>query len=212
LPGNCVEIVATATGSGFETAAPEGVTIRLVPPGVIQPPASSPTAAFTFSPQPASANAAVIFDASATQVGSGASQIVSYNWTFGDGSTSTIQNPSHSYAVAGTYTVAFTVTDNQGATTSVSHTVTVASGNQPPIAGFTSSCSGRTCSFLSTSSDPDGSIAVYSWTFGDGGTSTLQDPAHTYAVGGVTYTVTLTVTDNQGATNTVSQSRHVRRR
>src|SRR5260221_10158619 len=53
LPGNCVDIVATASGSGFESAAPEGVTIRLVPPGVIQPPATSPTAAFTFSPQPA---------------------------------------------------------------------------------------------------------------------------------------------------------------
>src|SRR5882672_11285213 len=111
LPGNCVEIVATATGSGFETAAPEGVTIRLVPPGVIQPPASSPTAAFTFSPQPASANAAVIFDASATQVGSGASQIVSYNWTFGDGSSGTGKTVTHTFTAQGSFSVALTVTN-----------------------------------------------------------------------------------------------------
>src|SRR5882672_1753267 len=83
LPGNCVDIVATASGSGFETAAPESVTIRLVPLGVIQPPAGAPTAAFTFSPQPAAANAPVLFDASASQIGTGASQIVSYSWTFG---------------------------------------------------------------------------------------------------------------------------------
>ena len=164
-----------------------------------------PTAAFTSS---CSSLTCSFTSASSDPDGS----ISAYSWTFGDGSTSTIQNPSHTYAAAGTYTVAFTVTDNQGATNSVSHTVTVTSGNQPPVAGFTSSCSGRTCNFLSTSSDPDGSIATYSWTFGDGGTSTLQNPSHTYAVGGTTYTVTLTVTDNQGATNTVSQLRHVRRR
>ena len=138
--------------------------------------------------------------------------ISAYSWTFGDGGTSTAQNPSHTYAAAGTYTVPLTVTDDQGATNSVSHSVTVTTGNQPPVASFTSSCSGLTCDFTSTSSDPDGTITAYSWTFGDGGTSTLQNPSHTYAVGGTTYTVTLTVTDNQGATNTVSQSRHVRRR
>src|SRR3989442_11610823 len=69
--------------------------------------------------------------------------------------------------------------------------------DQPPVAAFSSSCSGLTCSFTSTSSDPDGSITAYSWTFGDGGTSTVQNPSHTYTAGG-TYTVALTVTDNAG--------------
>jgi len=60
-----------------------------------------------------------------------------------------------------------------------------------------------TCNFTSTSSDPDGSVASYSWTFGDGATSTAQNPSHTYAAGG-TYSVTLRVTDNQGAQSTTT--------
>jgi PKD repeat protein len=66
-----------------------------------------------------------------------------------------------------------------------------------PVATFTSSCTYLACSFTSTSIDPDGPLASYAWTFGDGGTSTLQNPSHTYAAGG-TYTVTLTVTGNDG--------------
>ncbi|HEV8305279.1 MAG TPA: PKD domain-containing protein [Gemmatimonadales bacterium] len=77
--------------------------------------------------------------------------------------------------------------------------------NQPPTADFTHACDGLTCSFTSTSRDPDGSITAYAWTFGDGGISTLANPSHTYGAGG-TYTVTLTVIDDQGATGSVSQS------
>jgi PKD repeat protein len=74
-----------------------------------------------------------------------------------------------------------------------------------PVAAFSSSCSALTCNFTSTSSDPDGTISAYSWTFGDGGTSTVQNPGHAYGAGG-TYTVTLKVTDNRGGTNTVSHT------
>jgi PKD repeat protein len=78
------------------------------------------------------------------------------------------------------------------------------------VANFTFSCSLLACNFTSTSSDPDGPIASYSWTFGDATSSTLQNPSHTYATGG-TYTVTLTVTDPQGATNATSKSVTVNR-
>ena len=71
-------------------------------------------------------------------------------------------------------------------------------GNAPPTANFTFSCSGLTCSFTDTSTDGDGTIASRSWSFGDGGTSTATNPAHTYAAGG-TFDVTLTVLDNGGA-------------
>jgi len=72
--------------------------------------------------------------------------------------------------------------------------------NQPPVASFAFSCSGLACSFTSTSGDPDGTVASYAWTFGDGGTSAAQNPSHTYAAAG-SYPVTLTVTDNAGASS-----------
>jgi PKD repeat protein len=77
--------------------------------------------------------------------------------------------------------------------------------NNPPSASFSVSCSGLTCSFTDTSTDSDGSIATRSWTFGDGGTSTAANPSHTYTAGG-TYSVQLTVTDNEGETDSASQN------
>src|SRR5438132_8240331 len=73
--------------------------------------------------------------------------------------------------------------------------------NQSPTAAFTASCPTLTCSFTDQSSDPDGSVASWQWTFGDGTTgSTAQNPSHTYSAGG-SYTVTLTVKDNQNASS-----------
>ncbi|MFA5889785.1 MAG: S8 family serine peptidase [Actinomycetota bacterium] len=73
------------------------------------------------------------------------------------------------------------------------------STNQPPTASFTAGCSVLDCTFTDTSTDPDGgAIASWSWAFGDGGTSTLQNPSHTYATSG-TYQVSLTVTDSGSA-------------
>ena len=77
--------------------------------------------------------------------------------------------------------------------------------NQSPTAGFTNSCTGLSCTFTDTSSDPDGSITAWSWNFGDGTTSSAQHPSKTYAAAG-TYTVSLTVTDNNGATGSTSKS------
>lgn len=70
--------------------------------------------------------------------------------------------------------------------------------NLPPTANFTYSCAGLSCTFTDSSTDPDGSIVGWSWTFGDGGSSTLQNPTHPYAGQG-TYSVRLVVTDNLGA-------------
>jgi subtilisin len=76
--------------------------------------------------------------------------------------------------------------------------------NKAPSASFTYSASGLTVTFTDTSTDSDGTIVSRSWSFGDSGTSTDQNPLHTYAQAG-TYNVTLTVNDDDGATGTVTQ-------
>ncbi|MDQ3515915.1 MAG: PKD domain-containing protein [Gemmatimonadota bacterium] len=78
-------------------------------------------------------------------------------------------------------------------------------GNSGPVANFTYSCSELACNFTDTSTDSDGSISSRSWAFGDGATSTAPNPSHTYATGG-SYTVSLIVTDNGGATASTSKT------
>ncbi len=78
--------------------------------------------------------------------------------------------------------------------------------NNPPNAAFTSNCTDLSCSFnASGSSDSDGSIVNYSWTFGDGNTGNGVNESNTYGTAG-TYSVTLTVTDDDGATDSVTQN------
>ena len=107
------------------------------------------------------------------------------------------------------HTYQLRVTDPDGNAISVnSNTVVIAGGggNQPPVASFSYGTNGLAVTVNgSGSSDPDGTVASYAWTFGDGGTATGATASHTYAAAG-TYTVTLTVTDNQGATNSLSKS------
>jgi len=74
-----------------------------------------------------------------------------------------------------------------------------------PTANFTDTVSGLTVSFVDTSTDTGGTITSRSWTFGDGGTSTAQNPTHTYASAG-SYSVTETVTDSNSKTSSKTAS------
>ena len=137
--------------------------------------------------------------------------IVAYAWDFGDGSNSTLQNPVHVYVAAGVYDVTLTVTDDAGATDSAATTATIEApaANAPPVADANGPYSGNVGESIifdgSGSSDPDGVIVAYDWDFGDGNSGTGVSPAHSYANAGM-YTVTLTVTDDSGATDSAESS------
>ncbi len=77
--------------------------------------------------------------------------------------------------------------------------------NQPPVADFTFACIDLTCDFTNTSTDTDGTVDGFAWDFGDGNTSTLENPSHTFAADGI-YSVILTVTDDAGDSDFVQQS------
>jgi PKD repeat protein len=132
--------------------------------------------------------------------------IASWSWAFGDGATATGSTATHAYATAGTYTVTLTVTDDKGATATATRDVVATDPpNRAPSAAITVSGSALTVNTDGrASSDPDGTIASWAWTFGDGGTATGSQASHTYATPG-TYTVTLTVTDNGGATGSTTR-------
>jgi PKD repeat protein len=137
--------------------------------------------------------------------------IAAYAWDFGDGTTDsgTEAVVSHTYAAAGTYTVTLAVTDDDGATAEMTRTVEVAAppANEIPVAAFTATASDLTAELDATASaDADGDLASYVWDFGDGATDSGTEAvvSHTYPAAG-TYTVTLTVTDDDGAVATATE-------
>lgn len=134
--------------------------------------------------------------------------ITGWAWDFGDGGTSTSQNPTHTYATPGTYTVTLTVTGTSpDGTDNVSHTV-VATSPSTLSSLFSSAILGDLVSFTDHSTPgPSGPITSWAWDFGDGTTSTTENPTHKYTESG-TYTVTLTVTGT-GADGTDDVSHNV---
>jgi len=127
--------------------------------------------------------------------------IVSYSWDFGDGNTATGVEVDHAYEDDGVYTVTLTVIDDDDATGSATATKNVL--NRPPIASFTENATivskDEAIHFdASESHDPDGTIVNYLWDFGDGNTTTGVTSDHAYSEDG-NYTVTLNVTDDDGA-------------
>jgi PKD repeat protein len=208
-----VSVSITPIGTNFDNSQLRRVAIRLAPVGVILPPNGAPVANFSFSPLRPRENEETFFDASSSFDQDG--QIVSYLWSFGDGTDGSGRFDSHAYAVAGDYRVTLTVTDNRGLSTSFMQTVPVQVAANP-TAAFTSSPSnpditdGTNKVFFNAtgSTAPTGrTIVAYEWNFGNGNTGTGVTTDHTYNVPG-TYTVTLKVTDNTGrsgvATSTIT--------
>ncbi len=162
-----------------------------------------PTADFSYSPSnPTDRDTVHFTDLSIDSDGS----IASWYWKFGDGNISYQQNPTHQYADDGAYQVNLTVTDNDGASDSISKNIDIS--NILPVADFYYSPNQPTTQdmirFVDSSTDSDGTIISWYWEFGDGATTTQQNPTHQYADDGV-YQVNLTVTDNDGAAGTIQK-------
>jgi PKD repeat protein len=129
-----------------------------------------------------------------------------YWWRFGDGGWNwDWKGARHTYPAPGTYVASLTVSDDVYQEAVFTKTITVV-GNAAPTASFAASCTDAACSFdASGSSDPDGTIASHTWNFADGTSGSGVSPVHVYRAAG-TYAVTLVVTDNAGATSSVTRS------
>ncbi|WP_346621723.1 PKD domain-containing protein [Blastococcus montanus] len=162
---------------------------------------SAPTAAFTSSVT----DLAAAFDGTGSTDRDG--QIRAWAWDFGDGTRGDGSRVEHAYGAAGTYTVRLVVTDDRGATASVTRQVTVTAPqpNRAPDAAFDAQATGLSVALdASGSSDGDGTVVGWAWDLGDGTTATGRTIRHSYGTDG-TYTVRLTVTDDDGATTTAEQ-------
>ncbi|MFN8138641.1 MAG: PKD domain-containing protein [Fimbriimonadales bacterium] len=134
--------------------------------------------------------------------------IAAYDWDFGDGSTSTAPNPSHTFTFAGPFTVSLTVTDNLGLQTKQVIKVRAKHSNILPVAiARAEPPKGKApmdvVFYADMSYDPDGFIGNIRWVFSDGGEYWGAVAYHSYPVPG-NYTVTMTVWDDAGASSSVT--------
>jgi PKD repeat protein len=216
LPTHAATIVALMDGGAgvgywgrvrslaFAVSVTLGLLVVLATASIAQ--ASPPSASFT-GPASVPINSPATFTSSSSELDG--DSITRYLWDFGDGQTQSDPadqtSATHSYSTVGTYTVTLTVVDSTGSTSQATHQIQV-TGSQPQAA-FTASPAGAEPTGTeiqfdgTSSSDNGGTITSYSWNFADGSTSDLPSPSHAYATAG-TYTVSLTVKDTTGATNT----------
>jgi PKD repeat protein len=204
-PGTRTVGVRVTDNNGGAATAATTLTIQNRPP----------SAAFSIAPNPASPNATVTFDASASKDPDGT--IAKYEWDLdGNGTyetnTGTTKTASRSYTSEGTLNVGLRITDNNGATATATNPLTVK--NQAPAASFTATPNpantNATVSFSASASvDPDGTIAKYEWDLDGNGTyetntGTTKTTSRSYATPGEVI-VGLRVTDNRGATGTTTK-------
>ncbi|MEO0474011.1 MAG: PKD domain-containing protein, partial [Bacteroidota bacterium] len=184
------------TVDGCRDTADTPISIRVTGP---------PTAAFVVNPT----RDCEPFAATFTESSSGFFTLVDWAWDFGDGNTDNGQSIApHIYTSAGIYTASLTVTDNKGCTGTISRTVTV--DPLPPVefSDFRYGCAPIGIAFTDETLGTSPAVA-WEWSFGDGNTSTQQNPTHTYANDGL-YTVSLQVTDANGCVFTLVKPDYIR--
>jgi PKD repeat protein len=138
----------------------------------------------------------------------------SWNWSFGDGNSSTEQNISHTYISEGIYSVTLNVTNLEGSnTTTKTNYITVSLPNAGPVADFsatpTSGLTPLSVQFTDSSTGFTEPI-TYFWNFGDGSNSTERNPSHTYSSeNSQNYTVSFNVSGNYGKTGSIIKSDYI---
>jgi len=159
-----------------------------------------PVAAFSAKPTEGKVPLEVIFIDKSTGLPT------SWSWNFGDGNTSTAQNPTHKYTKVGKYTVSLTVKNTAGSNTiTKSNCITVL---EKPVAAFSASPNSGNVPLKVTFTDKStNNPASWKWAFGDGKSSTDKNPTHTYIKEGK-YNVSLTVTNVVGS-NTTTKTNYV---
>ncbi|TAE49747.1 MAG: PKD domain-containing protein, partial [Bacteroidetes bacterium] len=136
----------------------------------------------------------------------GAAPVTNWNWDFGDGGGASVANPEYAYLSPGTFPVTLIVTSERGCKDTVSNSIIVQPGPDADFT-FTNVCQGLANQFVNTSViEPGGTIANFTWTFGDGGpTSAGQAVSHTYATYGY-YNVTLNVASDNGCSDAYTRT------
>ncbi len=175
------------------------------------PPANvPPTAAFSVSTTDGEAPLTVTLDASSSTDSDGT--IVEYNWSASDGQTASSRRVNMTFSNAGTYTISLVVTDNNGlqSTNTAKKAVTVTAKPVAPVAKLTVSPTNGDAPLTVSlngngSSDSDGRIVDYAWTASNGQQAAGKNSQITFDHAG-NYTITLTVTDNDGLTDTAQGS------
>jgi PKD repeat protein len=212
--GTIVEIGVTpldrnGTG-GFGNSTTRFASIRLIPPGIVVPP-DGLQPAFTFTPSSPTDHQNVLFDAS-TSTAPPNNPIVSYSWNFGDDSTGSGRQATHSFSTPGTFAVTLTVTDQYNRSASTTQTVDVAGGTGPTASFLTSPSNPLVGDFVNFNASasiatPGRTIRTYAWDFGDGTQKTTTTPitTHDFVTAG-TFAVTLVVTDDVGRQGVVTNS------
>jgi len=174
---------------------PGGLNKDLYP--LIKPVNELPNANFTYLPTNPTTQDMVNFTDKSNDTDG---YITSWFWNFGDGTNSSVQNPTHKYEDNGIYNVRLTVTDDLGQSANISYKITIL--NVKPTADFNyvpaTPTDIQNVNFSDKSHDLDGIITSWFWDFGDGITTNQKNPLHKYNDDG-TYTITLTVTDDDGA-------------
>ncbi len=123
--------------------------------------------------------------------------VTAWSWNFGDGASSSEQHPSHTYLLDGTYTVSLMASGPAGSDLAVQNDLVTVTP-EPPVAAFDAlPTAGRAPLAVAFTDASTGVVTTWSWSFGDGGSSTQQNPLYTYTTPG-TYTAVLTVTGPGG--------------